>query len=212
MFCCVRAILYPGSKIILASGNKKQSSSIITEKIADLRRNHPMLDREIEDIKTNHDDVKCVFKNGSTIVVVAANDGARSKRGNIVVADEFRMIKEEIINTVLKQFLTNPRKPPFLEKPEYKDYPLESNKEIYLTSAFLKSHWSYNKFETITKRMCEGKPAFSCDIPYICSLDHKLLLKEKIEEDRQEIGEFSFLMEYARHMVWGKRKKFLQIR
>ena len=187
MFCCVRAILYPGSKIILASGNKKQSSSIITEKIADLRRNHPMLDREIEDIKTNHDDVKCVFK----------NDGARSKRGNIVVADEFRMIKEEIINTVLKQFLTNPRKPPFLEKPEYEDYPLESNKEIYLTSAFLKSHWSYNKFETITKRMCEGKPAFSCDIPYICSLDHKLLLKEKIEEDRQEIGEFSFLMEYA---------------
>ena len=68
--------MYPGSKIILASGNKKQSSSIITEKIADLRRNHPMLDREIEDIKTNHDDVKCVFKNGSTIVVVAANDGA----------------------------------------------------------------------------------------------------------------------------------------
>ena len=210
VFCCVRAILYPGSKIILASGNKKQSSSIITEKIADLRRNHPMLDREIEDIKTNHDDVKCVFKNGSTIVVVAANDGARSKRGNIVVADEFRMIKEEIINTVLKQFLTNPRKPPFLEKPEYKDYPLESNKEIYLTSAFLKSHWSYNKFETITKRMCEGKPAFSCDIPYICSLDHKLLLKEKIEEDRQEIGEFSFLMEYAGIWYGENEKSFFK--
>lgn len=196
VFCCCRAILYPGSKIILASGNKKQSSSIITEKIAELRHKHPMLDREIEEIKTNHDDVRCVFKNGSTIVVVAANDGARSKRGNVIVADEFRMIKETIINTVLKQFLTNPRKPPFLEKPEYKDYPLEQNKEIYLTSAYLKSHWSYNKFINITKRMCEGKPSFSCDIPYLASLDHKLLLKEKIEEDRSEIGEFSYRMEY----------------
>lgn len=156
-----------------------------------------MLEREIEDIKTNHDDVRCVFRNGSVILVVAANDGARSKRGNCIVADEFRMIKETIINSVLKQFLTNPRKPPFLEKPEYKDYPLEPNKEIYLTSAFLKSHWSYKKFLNITERMCQGKASFSCDIPYICSLDHKLLLKEKIEEDRVEIGEFSFLMEYA---------------
>ena len=210
VFCCVRAILYPGSKIIIASGNKKQASSIITEKIADLRRSHPMLDREIEDIKTNHDDVRCDFKNGSSIIVVAANDGARSKRGNIIVADEFRMIKEEIINTVLKQFLTNPRKPPFLNKPEYNDYPLERNKEIYLSSAWMKSHWSYNKFETITKRMCEGKSAFTCDIPYICSLDHKLLLKEKIEEDRQEIGEFSFLMEYAGVWFGESEKSFFK--
>lgn len=54
----------------------------------------------------------------------------KSLRGNVLVADEFRLIKLDIINSVLKQFLTNPRKPPFLEKPEYKDYPLESNMEI----------------------------------------------------------------------------------
>ena len=47
-----------------------------------------------------------------------------------MVADEFRLIKLDIINSVLKQFLTNPRKPPFLEKEEYKDYPLEANLEI----------------------------------------------------------------------------------
>lgn len=51
-------------------------------------------------------------------------------RGNVLVADEFRLIKLDIINSVLKQFLTNPRKPPFLEKPEYADYPLEANMEI----------------------------------------------------------------------------------
>ena len=111
---------------------RRKSYDEVKEYISE--HNCELLSKEYKNNNTKLD-VKCVFKNGSTIVVVAANDGARSKRGNIVVADEFRMIKEEIINTVLKQFLTNPRKPPFLEKPEYKDYPLESNKEIYLTSA-----------------------------------------------------------------------------
>ena len=58
-------------------------------------------------------------------------------RGNVLVCDEFRLIKLDVINSVLKQFLTNPRKPPFLDKPEYKNYPLESNIEIYLSSAYL---------------------------------------------------------------------------
>ena len=130
IFVCCRAILYPGSKIIVASGNKDQAGLIITEKIEDLRRNYPALAKEIKKIQNNKDNVKCIFKNGSVITAIASNDGARGLRGNVLVADEFRLIKLDIINSVLKQFLTNPRKPPFLEKPEYKDYPLESNMEI----------------------------------------------------------------------------------
>lgn len=118
-------------------------------------------------------------------------------RGNVLVADEFRLIKEKDINFVLKQFLTAPRKPPFMDKPEYENYPREQNRELYLSSAFLKSHWSYNKFETTVKSMCEGKPSFACDIPYICSLDHDLLLKEKIEEDKAQIGQVAYDMEYC---------------
>lgn len=45
--------------------------------------------------------------------------------------------------------------------------------------------------------MCEGKSAFSCDIPYLCSLDHDLILKEKIEEDKLEIGQVAYDMEYC---------------
>lgn len=197
VFCCVRAILYPGSKIILASGNKKQAGNIITEKIVDLQRQSPALMREISEIKTQHDNICCVFKNGSIIRVTTSGDGARGMRGNVLVADEFRLIKEKDINFVLKQFLTAPRRPPFMGKEEYENYPRESNKELFLSSAFLKSHWSYNKFETTVKSMCEGKPSFACDIPYICSLDHDLLLKEKIEEDKQQIGQVAYDMEYC---------------
>ena len=48
--------------------------------------------------------------------------------------------------------------------------------------------------------MVEGKDAFCCDIPYECSLEHKLLTQEKIDMDREDIGEVRFMMEYE-----GKR-------
>ena len=101
------------------------------------------------------------------------------------------------IDLVLKQFLTAPRRPKFLSKTEYKNYPKEPNKELYLSSAWYKSHWSYDKFLEILNNMMDEKNSFCCDIPYTCSLDHGLLLKEKIDEDRNSIGEVKFEMEYC---------------
>jgi hypothetical protein len=46
------------------------------------------------------------------------------------------LVKKENLDSVLKQFLTAPRRPNFYEKPEYKDYPIEQNKELYLSSAW----------------------------------------------------------------------------
>ena len=39
------------------------------------------------------------------------------------------------------------RMPKFMFKDKYKDYPVEQNKEIYLTSAWYKSHYAYEKFK-----------------------------------------------------------------
>ena len=197
IFCCCRAILYPGSRIIVASGNRGQSALVITDKIETLRKQYPALDKEIEKVQKNNDNIRCIFKNGSIIEAIVSGDGARGLRGNVLVCDEFRLIKLDVINSVLKQFLTNPRKPPFLDKPEYEDYPLESNMEIYLSSAYLKVHWSYEKFILALNRMLDDKKAFACSIPYLASLDHKLVLKDKIEEDKEDMGEFVFNMEYG---------------
>ena len=49
---------------------------------------------------------------------------------------------------VLRKFLTAPRHPKFMDKPEYKNYPQERNKEIYVSSAWMKSHWSFNKLKS----------------------------------------------------------------
>lgn len=199
IYCCAIAVLYPGVKIVIASGNKRQAGAVITEKIADLMHDSPTLANEIEPrgIRTFHDNVSCVFKNGSKIMAVTSSQGSRGVRANIILLDEFRMIDKTILDQVLKPFLTNKRTPPFYKNSnEYKNYPKENNKEIYLSSAWLKSHWSWDKFGDITKMMLEGKSACSFDIGYECSLDHDLISQEKIDEDKISLGEFSFGMEY----------------
>lgn len=79
VFCCAMAILYPGILICVASGNKKQASMIITEKIQGLMHNSPNLTAEIKKngIKTYHDNVAAEFKNGSKVFAVTSNHGSR---------------------------------------------------------------------------------------------------------------------------------------
>ena len=79
IFCCVRCILYPETKIIVAAGNKSQGIEIL-EKIQDMRNNSSNLSREIDELKTGANDARCTFKNGSWIRVVASNQGARSRK------------------------------------------------------------------------------------------------------------------------------------
>lgn len=184
IFCCVRAILFPESKIILAAGQKGQAIEIL-EKIEELRRNSPNLAREIDDLKTGSNDARCVFKNGSWIRAVASNQGARSKRANVVVVDEFRMVDKQIIDTVLRKFMTAPRQPKYLDKPEYAHLK-ERNKELYLSSCWFKHHWSWDKVKAYMKAFVEGKAYFICGLPYQLAIKENLLDREQVKDEMSE--------------------------
>ena len=96
IYICVRAMLYPGTKIIIAAGNIKQSIEVI-EKIQDLMGDSPNLAREIDDLKTSPNNAGISFRNGSWVKVVASNQGARGKRAHLIIVDEFRMV--EVLTT-----------------------------------------------------------------------------------------------------------------
>lgn len=184
IFCVVRCILYPGTKIVIASGRKSQAREVI-EKIADMRNESPNLAREICDLSTNENNAGVEFHNGSWIKIVASNDGARSKRANVIVVDEFRMVALDVINKVLRKFLTAPRRPKYLDKPEYKHLK-ERNKEIYLSTAWFKQHWSWNKFNSYFNAMVEGKKYFVCGLPYQLSIAEDLLMEEQVRDEMSE--------------------------
>lgn len=184
IYCCVRAILYPETKIIIASGTKGQSREVI-EKIDDLRKNSPNLAREISDLRTSTNDARVEFHNGSWIKIVASNDGARSKRANLLIVDEFRMVDFAIISKVLRKFLTAPRSPKYLEKDEYKHLK-ERNKEIYLSSCWYKVHWSFNRFMTYYNSMMKGSRYFVCGLPYQIAVKEGLLDEEQVKDEMSE--------------------------
>lgn len=200
LFCVVICILKPGTKIIVAAGQKSQGMKIVTEKIPELMAQSKtgMLKREIKgSIRTsmNTDDPNLEFLNGSWIKVVASTQGARSARANLLILDEFRMIDPKIYKNVLRRFLAASRQPAFLDKPEYKNKQeyLERNKEIFLTSCYYKFNWSFERFRIFKKSMVNLKRYFVCGFPYQIAIKENLvnrdqLLDELAEDDIDEVG------------------------
>jgi len=185
VFCIVRAILYPSTLIVIASGTKGQAKLIITQKIEKELMKFPNIAREIKEVRSSNNQVVVVFQNGSTIEAVTSNDNARGYRAQILILDEFRMIKEDIYDRVLKQFLNVQRQPPYLDNPKY-EHLLEENKEIFISSAWFKNHWCYEKFSAFKNAMLDGKDYFTCALPYQLSVHHGLLSSRRVENMKTE--------------------------
>ena len=190
LYCVIRCILYPGTKICVASGVKSQAIEVITKIDTDFLKNYSWgsqnLRNEISYISTSVNNARVDFKNGSWIAVVTSNDNARHNRANIVVIDEFRMVDLNVINTVLRKFLTTSRMPGYLSKPEY-SHLQERNSEIYMSSAFYQSHWSFEKTKTYFANMLDDKRKyFCCSLPYQLAIKEGLLSREAVEDEMSE--------------------------
>lgn len=167
--------------------------------------NSPELRAEIKDGPiTTAANAYVTFKNGSRIKVVTASDSSRGNRCNVLVCDEFRMINENVITTVLRKFLTSRRHPKYLDKPEYQNL-WERNKELYLSSAWFKEHWSYQKMLSFFKNeVDDSKKYFLCALPYQLSIKEGLLDPEAVADEMSEEGfnEIKWSMEME-CVFWG---------
>lgn len=205
IYCVVRCILYPGTKICIAAGNRSQSVNILEYIRDELMPNSPELRAEIKDGPiTTASNAYVTFHNGSRIKVVTASDSSRGNRCNVLVCDEFRMINENVITTVLRKFLTSRRHPKYLDKPEYQNL-WERNKELYLSSAWFKEHWSYQKMLSFFKNEVDDtKKYFLCALPYQLSIKEGLLDAEAVADEMSEDGfsEIKWAMEME-CIFWG---------
>ena len=102
---------------------------------------------------TQPKDCKCVdFWNGSWIKVLPALDSSRGERASVLVAEECRLIKKGVWDSVFKK-MSHPRQAEFLKQPEYESEKslLEECQEIYITSAYFKSEWFWRSFINTVK-------------------------------------------------------------
>lgn len=188
LFCCCRCILYPKTKIVVTSGTLKQAN-LVLEKIQDeLIKWSPFLANEILDLSTSQNNAHCDFKNGSWIITTTSSDNSRGLRANILIVDEFRKVDPKILSAVLKKFLSDPRHPKYLDLDQYdsEEYQ-ERNKEIYMSSAWFKSHWSYEKFQDyLLGYLNDNKKYFVCTLPYQVAIKNKILMRSQVLDEMTE--------------------------
>ncbi|MCC4361657.1 terminase [Limosilactobacillus reuteri] len=218
LYCIVRCILYPGTKIVIASGTKGQAANIITQKIVDFYDQSPAVRYEIgnkkDNIKTSVNEARVDFKGGSHIYAATSGESSRGLRCNILICDEHRLIKKDTLDKILKPMLNVYRQPPYLSLPEYKDYPKEENKQIYMSSAWYKSHWIYQEFKDyITKMASLDSKYFAVALPYQLSIASGLLSQSAIDAERTSdtFDQTTFDMEYEAVFVGENDKAYFKL-
>lgn len=210
VFCVIRCILYPGTKICIASGTRGQAINVLEKILLELKPLSKELAMEIDEKETriNGTNAQIVFKNRSYIKVVTSTDSARSNRANILILDEFRMIKKWVIDDVLKKFLTYRRMPRYIELSDEQrkaEWNKEKSMTVWLSSAYTTDHWSYTKCVDTFESMKQGKKRhFICGLPYELSIKEGLLDRSVIEDEyvESDFNELRFQMEYEA-LWWG---------
>ena len=203
IYCVIRCILWPGTKVCIASGTRGQAINVLEKIMFELKPASPELCAEIDEkqSKVNGTNAQIVFFNTSVIKVVTASDSARGNRCHVLLLDEYRLISKDTIDTVLRKFLTLRRMPKYeaLTEDERKaEYDKEKNLTLYLSSAYWKDHWSYMKcVDTLRAMVDPSRHQFVCGFPYQLSISEGLLDPETVADEmsEQDFSDIKFSME-----------------
>ena len=185
-YICI-AILYPNVKCGIASGNSQQARNVIIQKIKGELSKNETIAREINfPIKTGADDCYCEFKNGSEIRAITlaqdrGGDSARSWRFNYLLVDEARLVKDDIIETILIPMTKTKRQNALKWKQN------EKGKVIFISSAYLKTSGLYRRFKYHFEQMVSGnKNYIAMCFPYQVGIQAGLFDADDIEQEREK--------------------------
>lgn len=158
----IKAILYPGAKLITVAEGKSQSASILAAKIEEICGLIPALAAEViwdtrgKIAKTTQskDSVEYSFKNGSKISNVSMSANSRGMRAQGVLTEEVATIKDQSkYEEIIAPMLVVSRKINGQTDP---DEVLNQN-AVYITSAGFKGTYAYDKLIDILCHMVADK-------------------------------------------------------
>lgn len=202
-------LIRPHSQIVVVSSTIDQANKIVDNKIDKelIGKLSPILKQMKDDgmITITHpkDCAQVDFWNGSWIKVMPALDSSRGERSSCLIAEEARLIKKSIWDSVFTK-MSQPRQAEYLQFPEYENNPdlVEECKEIYLTSAWFKSSWIWRSFKKCVNNCYNDRLAnwnfFAGDI--FVAMHHGLKTKVDYMKGKQG-GELEFRIEDLNEMV-----------
>lgn len=200
VYACCLAILYPNSEIVIVSHTLRQSINIVDKKILlDLCKKSKRLNYEIEKVLKTNGNMVLKFKNGSTITPAVSSEASRGIRSTCLIIDESRLVENDIIQSIL-QPTSHPRQAAYMDLVEYDstNYPLESSRDIYLTSAYFKVHPLYAQYKDYLLKMMQGKEYFTCALSVDVATANGLLDINRLEaiKSQPEMSHVKYAMEY----------------
>lgn len=210
IFSCAKCILYPNTKVVVASGTKKQAGLIVKEKIQkELMPKSENLRREIKKITTNANDIEVTFHNGSSIVVVVASEDALGYRSTVLIFEEFKRIKKYIVDKVLKPFqMTRPSQFRTNEECEQYGVKYRENKEfienavnIYISSAAPTSHWMGKLLKDTVKAKYKDGNSSILATDYSIALKHAIKTELDLKEAKRTTDPITWREEYENEML-----------
>lgn len=146
MVLMLRCILYPNSHLFVTTGGKEQAASITIAKIEEICKLIPPLNNEINQnrgiSKKSKDDVKYVFKNDSSIDILAARQSSRGQRRTGGLMEECVLIDGDILNEVIIPTTNVDRLLP--DGTRHKEENVNKS-QIYITTAGWKNSFAYDK-------------------------------------------------------------------
>lgn len=185
-YICV-SILYPNVKCGIASGNSQQARNVIIQKVKGELSKNEAIAREINfPIKTSSDDCYCEFKSGSEIRAITlaqdrGGDSARSWRFNYLLVDEARLVKDDIIETILIPMTKTKRQNALRWKQN------EKGKVIFISSAYLKTSGLYKRFKYHFEQMVAGNKNYvAMCFPYQVGIQAGLFDSDDIEQEKEK--------------------------
>ena len=185
-YICI-SILYPNVKCGIASGNSQQARNVIIQKVKGELSKNETIAREINfPIKTSSDDCYCEFKSGSEIRAITlaqdrGGDSARSWRFNYLLVDEARLVKDDIVETILIPMTKTKRQNALRWKQN------EKGKVIFISSAYLKTSGLYKRFKYHFDQMVSGNKNYvAMCFPYQVGIQAGLFDEDDIEQEREK--------------------------
>lgn len=205
MALMLRCILYPNSQLFVTTGGKQQAASITIAKIEQICRLIPALSNEINwdrGVSTkSKDNVKYVFKNNSSIDILAARQSSRGQRRTGGVMEECVLIDGDMLNEVIIPTTNVDRR---LSDGSRHPEEIVNKSQIYITTAGWKNSFAYHKLiEILINSILEPDEYMimggTYETPVLCGL-----LDENFVENLRMQGTFneeSFNREYR--SVWS---------
>lgn len=146
MVLILRAVLYPNSHLFVTTGGKEQAASITIAKVEEICKLIPALSNEINwdrGVSTkSKDNVKYIFKNGSSIDILAATERSRGQRRTAGLMEECVLIDQTALNEIIIPTTNVDRLLP--DGTRHKEE-IVNKSQIYITTAGWKNSFAYQK-------------------------------------------------------------------